>query len=880
MPAANVKIYRSAALVCFILTFLVLPGASTQAYGNTLLDRKITLRLTDTALGEVLDAIAAQAGCSFSYSNTLLGSNRKVSVNYHKKPLRDVLTDLLKDELGSIQVQGNTVLLIAAATQVSGTIRTTAGVPLPYIAVHIDGTRYGTITADDGTFKLKIPAPGQCILVATALGYQPEKQSVQVAPGQKLSIDFSMKETSVQINEVLVTAERTLASTATRTQTPVRDLPMPVLVIQGRQLEMMGSRRLHEVLQEQTGLALTTDPSGASNALGLQVQGFDASYTMIMIDGQPLIGRNSVGILDLSRITIANIERIEIIKGTSSALYGSDALAGVVNIITRKQHTAAMLGTATVRYGTNNTFDATADGSTPFLNKRATAAISTNYYRTDGFDADPSTPGKTLPPFYSYALQGKAGYRLTPASLLNGSLRYASRNQRNRYDLDQIGKREDTNIEQDLSATALLQQKAGAKTDIQTQYYFTQYTARTTATDVNTQERINENKFRQYFHRFESFANYTASPALTITAGLGGNAEMLNASRYGSRRTMQNGFAYIQTHYTPAEKLGILAGLRYDVHNIYGRQLSPRLGVRYTVTDWLILKGTAGTGFKAPSFQQLYLAFTNPSAGYTVLGAAVFEDEVARMQQAGEIKDLYPIAAQVGDLKAEHSTSFNAGFMLTPARPVTLEVNAFRNTIRNMIFEELVGMKQNGSQLYSYRNIERAFTQGIETNLRWTILEGIELSAGHQLLFAKDQGVIDEIRAGKKQVRTPEGRSRTAVTADYFNLTNRSRHMANIKIFAEHKRLGTSLSLRANYRGRYGMGDRNYPNNFIDPYDLYVKEYVLFNATLEKKLLANRLSLQLICDNLANYSNSLIPNLQPRQLMLSASWKMEKKINE
>jgi outer membrane receptor for ferrienterochelin and colicins len=296
--------------------------------------------------------------------------------------------------------------------------------------------------------------------------------------------------------------------------------------------------------------------------------------------------------------------------------------------------------------------------------------------------------------------------------------------------------------------------------------------------------------------------------------------------------------------------------------------------------EWIALKATAGTGFKAPSFQQLYLAFTNPSAGYTVLGAAVFADEVARMQNAGEIKDLYPIASQVGDLKAERSASINAGFMLTPARSLTVEVNAFYNNINNMIFEELVGMKQNGSQLYSYRNIERAFTQGTETNFRYRLWKGIELSAGHQWLIAKDKGVVNDIRAGLKQVRTPGGHSRTATTADYFNLSNRSRHMLNMKIFVTHQRLGASASLRANYRGRYGIGDRNYPNNFIDPYDLYAKGYVLLNATLEKKLLKKKLSLQLICDNLTNYRNSLIPNLQQRQLMISAAWKFDKKAYE
>ncbi|MBT1689053.1 TonB-dependent receptor domain-containing protein [Dawidia soli] len=864
------------AAVCtwFVVASLHVGAATLPSDG--ILDKKITLRLNDLPLGDALDVIASQVGCSFSYSSTLLGGNRRVTVHYTDMPLRDVLADLLRDTLGSIQVHGSRILLVAASAHVEGKITTAEGDPIPFGTVRVDGKPYGTTSREDGSFTLRVPDPGPCVLVATAVGYEPLKKTLTIAPGQSLQLAFTLHEATVQMNEVLVTADRMLTSTATRTAVPVRDLPMPVMIIEGRQLEMMGSRRLHEVLQEQTGLALTTDPSGASSALGLQVQGFDASYTMIMIDGQPLIGRNSVGILDLSRITIANIERIEIIKGTSAAVYGSDALAGVVNIITRRQPIDGPNGTAALRYGTNQTLDATFDGSMPWLDKRAVTSFSTNFYRTDGFDAAPETPGKTLPPFHSYSLQGKTQYRLAPATLLTGSARFASRRQHNQYDLDRIGRREDKNLEQDVNATAVLQNTLRGKFDLQTQYYFTQYTARATSTDLDKDVRVNENKFQQYFHRVESFASYNPWPTLKATAGIGGNAEILQASRYGNRRDMETGFAYLQTHYTPTDKTGILAGVRYDVHSLYGQQVSPRLGIRYTVNDWLVLKATAGTGFKAPSFQQLYLAFNNPSAGYTVLGASVFDQEVARMQAAGEIQELYPVAEQIGNLKAERSRSFNAGFVWQPVHDVTLEVNAFRNDIHNMILEDLVGVKQNRTQLYSYRNIDRAFTQGLETTVAWAVTPELQFSVGYQLLYAKDQGIVDKLKKGEVQLRTPEGRIRTARPSDYFNLTSRSRHMANAKIFYEHKARGISASVRATYRGKYGMGDRNYPNLFIDPYDLYADGYVLLNATVEKRLIQKRLGIQLICDNITDYNDSLIPNLPGRQLITALSWRFNK----
>jgi outer membrane receptor for ferrienterochelin and colicins len=870
----SVPLWSGAACACLMVVCLQATAATATTAG--ILDKKITLRLNDMPLADALDIIASQIGCSFSYSTTLLGGNRRVTVRYTDMPLRDVLADLLHDTLGSIQVHGNKVLLVAASAHIDGKMTTAEGDPIPFGTVRVEGKSYGTTSREDGSFTLRVPDAGPCVLVATAVGYEASKKELTIAPGQRLQMGFSLHETTVQMHEVLVTADRTLTSTATRTAVPVRDLPMPVMIIEGRQLEMMGSRRLHEVLQEQTGLALTTDPSGASSALGLQVQGFDASYTMIMIDGQPLIGRNSVGILDLSRITIANIERIEIIKGTSSAVYGSDALAGVVNIITRKQPVDGPHGTAALRYGTNQTLDATFDGGMPWLDKRAATSISTNFYRTDGFDAAPATPGKTLPPFHSYSIQGKTEYRLSPATQLSGSGRYASRQQHNQYDMDRIGRREDKNIEQDINAIAVLQSTIREKIELQTQYYFTLYSAQAIATDLDKDIRVNENTFQQYFHRLESFASYNPWPTLKATIGMGGNAEILQASRYGDRRDMETGFAYLQTHYTPTDKIGILAGVRYDIHSLYGQQVSPRLGIRYAANEWLVLKATAGTGFKAPSFQQLYLSFRNPSAGYAVLGVSVFEQEVARMQAAGEILEIYPLAENAGSLQAEHSLSFNGGFVVQPTRNISIEINAFHNNIENMILEYPAGVKTDGGRIYSYRNIDQAFTRGVESTFAWTITPGLQFSVGYQLLYAKDQGLVDRIKAGKEQVRTTEGRIRVARPSDYFNLVSRSRHMANAKIFYEHTALGLSASFRATYRGKYGIADRNYPNEFIDPYDLYADGYVLLNATIEKRLFQKRLGIQLICDNMTDYNDSLIPNMLGRQFITALSWRFTK----
>ena len=186
---------------------------------------------------------------------------------------------------------------------------------------------------------------------------------------------------SRQLEDVVVTA--------TRNERTMGALPMPVTIVQKSQIKAMGSLRLNDVLTEQTGLAVVPQVNGQGN--GLQLQGFNPDYTLILIDGEPLIGRYT-GSLELSRITVGNIKQIEIVKGPSSSLYGSDALAGVVNIITdRPQGTR---GSFYSRYGTNNTLDLSGDYSR--LAGKLGVYVFANRYSTDGYDLSPENFGSTI----------------------------------------------------------------------------------------------------------------------------------------------------------------------------------------------------------------------------------------------------------------------------------------------------------------------------------------------------------------------------------------------------------------------------------------------------------------------------------------------------
>ena len=135
--------------------------------------------------------------------------------------------------------------------------------------------------------------------------------------------------------------------TATRTERSIAEVPIPVTVVGAKQIKAMGSVRLNDVLGEQTGLSIVAD-----HGRGVQMQGLNPEYTLILVDGEPLIGRTA-GTLELSRVAVGNIQRVEVVKGPASALWGSEALAGVVNIITQKPQDGTS-GTLRLRYGSNH----------------------------------------------------------------------------------------------------------------------------------------------------------------------------------------------------------------------------------------------------------------------------------------------------------------------------------------------------------------------------------------------------------------------------------------------------------------------------------------------------------------------------------------------
>lgn len=772
-----------------------------------------------------------------------------------------------------------TMLMISNATaqkksSIKGIITDSGQKGIANATIILEPDHRVTLCDRKGNFILSQLYSGTYSIKVTAVGFSAYTSTIEVGLEDNQPLHIQLKATDHELDTVTVNG-------SAHNPDNLIDMihtAMPSTVITRKTIEQMGSRRLDEVLKEQTGLAIVNDIGSGSRAVGLQMQGFDSGYTMIMIDGQPMVGRNT-GNFDLSRITVSSIERIEIIKGASSCLFGSEALAGVVNIVTRKNITQPQ-GLVALRYGSFRMVDATLEGETPFAGKKGAAYLSANYYRTDGFNANPYLQeGKTAPPFESYNLQGRARYMLNEISAINVNGRYATRHSVNELN---YGIRPSTDVldERDLNASASLNNNFSNGLRLKSSYYITRYQTTQDITDLNSGAQIPGSQFTQYLHRAEIQASKNLFSNLSITGGAGGAYEHLSDVSYRGTKTMSNYFGYWQADWQTTEKLNITGGTRFDYHNKYGGKLNPSIGFRYTPIKSLTLKAAVGTGFKTPNFQQLYLVFTNIQTGYTVLGADEFAREIQILKDAGQIQSIWPVASRVGGLRPERSVSYSTGFSYTPSKTLKFDVNVFYNDIKNFINSEQVATKTSGQQIFSYINIARAYLTGAEIGANWAPLPSLNINAGYQLLYAIDRGVIDSIKADQglygQIYDTRTNQLRRSARSDYFGMANRSRHMANIKFTYEQQKSGWSGSFRVNYRSKYGFMDANRANNFIDTYDTFVAAFFLFNVSVQKSFCNKHLMLQLTADNLLDYRDQLMPAQQGRAIIGGITWKFFK----
>lgn len=289
--------------------------------------------------------------------------------------------------------------------------------------------------------------------------------------------------------------------------------------------------------------------------------------------------------------------------------------------------------------------------------------------------------------------------------------------------------------------------------------------------------------------------------------------------------------------------------------------ISPKLAASWSPFTDFSLRGSVGTGFKAPDFEQMYLNWTNAAEGYSVFGSQFVSDGFKKFRETGQIAEVLIDPSYLKPLKPERSLAFDAGFSWNFNDLFDLRTTLFRNNITDLIDFLPIAIKTNGMRFHTYTNLSRIYTQGIETRVRVKPLKHLTLEVNYQYLQAYDQDVLDSIRAGKIYKIGATGIFRPVQEVEYGGLLNRSNHSGSIRLIYTNTNWGLNASLRGTFRNRYGLQDIN-GNKILDDDKEYAPSYSLWNATISKTIY-KFFNLQGGVDNIFNRSSIKMMTLTP-----------------
>ena len=649
----------------------------------------------------------------------------------------------------------------------------------------------------------------------------------------------------------------------TKTIRVVSSLPLNASVINKVEIEKTNATRLSDVINEELGLITVSDFGGAE---GIQMQGLDSEYTLVLIDNQPLVGRLA-GTLDLNRVSVGNIKQIEIVRGPSSSLYGNNAFAGVINIITDEPK-EGFNGNVSSSYETHNTTDSNI--SLSYKNKDFNGSVFFNKYSSDGYDLIEDDGLNTVNEFNNNTLQIKLGYDISKKFKVRINTRHFTQMIDNIAPNNLSG---ETFTAEDNINFIISHKSDKFNTDFE--IYFTSYFG-DEFLDDELGNRFSESFYDHILLKPEIKTVYKIDNQKEFVFGLGNEYETLNRTYFEIEPKQNSPFIYFQYDYNPNEKINLILGGRFDKYKEYKSQISPKFSGIYKIQNNESIKISTGYGYKTPDFRQLYFNFSNSTVGYSVIGYNVVEDVINQLIDEGQIANIIiPIEEFEDPLSPESSFGVNIGYSREINEKISLSSNIFSNSAKNLIDYRVIANKINGQNVFSYYNVNNVSTFGFDINTKYKADNYFNFSIGYQLLYAYDLDARKAFENGDVYARlTVDSPAFRLKKSDYFGLYNRSRHMGVLKINYNNLENNFSCNLRLRYRSKYGIYDSN-SNNYLDKYDDFVNGHITTNISMNK-IINSSLTVSGGVENIFNYlDRQNISNLSGRIYFLRAKYNLK-----
>lgn len=480
----------------------------------------------------------------------------------------------------------------------------------------------------------------------------------------------SKSQDSLQVNrlqEVVVTASKFPKSAANTGKV--------LIVIDSAQLARSGGKDLAQVLGEQAGVYVNGANSNPGKDKAVYIRGAATHHSLILVDGIPVTDPSGVnGALDLRLLPLGSVARIEVLKGSQSTLYGTDAMGGVINIITTKETDRTAFLNAMASYGTYNTFDGRLSAGAR-LSSGISVTAGVNHYSSGGFSEarDTLEAGFDDDPYRNTSAFLRA--RLTPLTGLEITPFIQYSDVEGDYDAGPFTDDPEAVYDGDLLTTGLrAQYREGRST-------FSLLLSSAT-TDRSFSSEFGDFSTEGSFRHGEAIWKYSPDAAFDLVTGMTVQRMALEAAEIGS---VYLAGPYVSLHYA-GRQLGMEAGARYVHHSQYGSNWTFSLNPYWRSGRWKVF-ANAGTGFKAPTLNQLFGQFgPNP------------------------------------DLNPERSISAEAGVVYAVPE-MDIRLVAFDRTIDDMI-------------IYTarYENVDQQRVRGLEVEPAWRPSEKLELSGYYALM--------------------------------------------------------------------------------------------------------------------------------------------------
>lgn len=500
-------------------------------------------------------------------------------------------------------------------------------------------------------------------------------------------------EKAVQLNEIVVTGSRT-EQQAWQSVTAVE-------VMRREEIEASGARTVAELLAQNSGIELVHTVGG----VGASMQGLDPKYTLILVNGRRTIGRIS-GVVNLERFDVADIERIEIVKGAGSALYGSDAMGGVINIVLKK-NTRPLQADLSASYGSRNALNF--DGRVGLLRDTWDFSLSGGHTRSDGFSLDGSDDPTTGASHDDYHVSSEGSLKISNSTRLHARANYLFRDQArvdkgvSRAVFDRKNRFEEAgfSLESQTNLAETTKLKIGAThSTFRNQFFYDQRLS--DALDVYEDSREDLTEVDAQF-------DHLLANTHLLTVGIEAARHAYTSVRLrddGGERLRIAAFAQDEWEVLEKMPLTVVPSARIELDSKFGAHFTPRLSARFQPWETGVLRASIGRGYRAPSFQEMYLDFDNPAVGYRIDGNP--------------------------DLQPEVSTSVQLGAEWKATSWATLSANLFYNAIDDLIATNTVlGTSANEPKRFVYSNIEQARTQGVEAQLQLQPVRILHIDLGY-----------------------------------------------------------------------------------------------------------------------------------------------------